>query len=162
MTTAPNPADPGTPAGNEPEPQGKTFTQADVDRIVRDRLAQQAKNQFGDYDDLKSKAGETLTLEQRVADMATEMATAKAEALRARVAAEFGISAKKGPNGEPSDADLFLTGSDEATLTAQAERLAGREAERKKQGNFAPKEGSSPSNPGDPLRDFTKKLFNKE
>lgn len=162
MTTAPNPDDPGAPAGGSPAEQGKAFTQADVDRIVQERLAQQAKNKFGDYDDLKSKAGETQTLEQRVAEMASEMATAKAEALRSRVAAEFGISAKKGPKGEPSDADLFLTGSDEATLTAQAERLASREAERKKNGNFAPKEGSNPSNPGDPLRDFTKKLFNKE
>ena len=28
----------------------------DVDKIVRDRLAQQAKNKFGDYDALKAKA----------------------------------------------------------------------------------------------------------
>lgn len=167
MTTAPNP-DPGTPAGEpqqsgDPEPQGKTFTQADVDRIIQERLAQQAKNKFGDYDELKTKAGASLTLEQRVADMEAETAAAKAEALRSRVAAEFGISAKKGPKGEPSDADLFLTGSDEATLTAQAERLAGRETERKKQGNFAPKEGTTPpASSDDSLRDFTKKLFNKE
>jgi hypothetical protein len=166
MTTAiPEPNDPST---SEPlpigEPQGKTFTQADVDRIVQDRLAQQAKNKFGDYDELKTKAGASVTLEQRVADMEAETAAAKAAALRATVAAANGISTKKGPNGEPSDADLFLTGSDEATLTAQAERLAGRETERKKQGNFAPKEGVSPSTSSadNSLRDFTKKLFNKE
>lgn len=169
MTTAPiTPTEPGTPAGDpqpngtQEQPQGQSFTQADVDRIVRERLAQQAKNKFGDYEDLKSKAGDALTLEQRVAEMEARTATAEAEALRARVAGEFGISTKKGPKGEPSDADLFLTGTDEATLTTQAERLAGREAERKKQGNFAPKEGSAPSTPEDPLRDFTKKLFNKE
>lgn len=146
------------------EQQGPGFTQADVDRIVRERLAQQAKNKFGDYDELRTKAGESQTLEQRIAEMETRTQTAEAEARRARVAAEFGISTKKGPNGEPSDADLFLTGTDDSTLTAQAQRLAGREEDRKKQGNFAPKEGQSPNPSGgsDDLRDFTKKLFNKE
>lgn len=150
--------------GTEQPSPGQSFTQADVDRIVRERLAQQAKNKFGDYDDLKTKAGDALTLEQRVADMEARTRTAEAQALRATVAAEFGISTKKGPKGEPSDADLFLTGTDESTLTAQAQRLAAREEDRKKQGNFAPKEGQSPSTSGssDDLRDFTKKLFNKE
>jgi hypothetical protein len=44
---------------------------------------------------------------------------ARAEALRLRVASKFGIG--------DEDADLFLTGSDEETLTKQAERLAARE-----------------------------------
>ena len=169
MTAPLTPPEPETPAGDpqpngEPEQPGQAFTQADVDRIVRERLAQQAKNKFGDYDDLKSKAGNAQTLEQRVAEMEAEAATAKAEALRSRVAAEFGISTKKGPKGEPSDADLFLTGADESTLTAQAQRLAGREEDRKKQGNFAPKEGTSTSTGKDDedLRGFARKLFNKE
>jgi len=170
MTTATNTSTeqqgtPGAEAQSSTEQQqAQTFTQADIERIVRERLAQQAKNKFGDYEELKTKAGESQTLEQRIADMETRTQKAEAEALRARVAAEFGVSTKKGPNGEPSDADLFLTGSDEATLTAQAGRLAGREAERKKQGNFAPKEGTSPSTSGgsEDLREFTKKLFNKE
>ena len=155
------------PAGTqetEQAAQGQSFSQADVERIVKERLAQQAKNKFGDYDDLKTKAGTALTLEQRVADMEAEANAAKAEALRSRVAAEFGISTKKGPKGEPSDADLFLTGADESTLTAQAQRLAGREEDRKKQGNFAPKEGTTTTIGGETedLRDFARKLFNKE
>jgi len=143
------------------EQQGQTFTQADVERIVKDRLAQQAKNKFGDYDELKTKAGNALTLEQRIADMEKEAAATKSAALRSRVAAEFGISTKKGPKGEPSDADLFLTGADESTLTAQAQRLAAREEDRKKQGNFAPKEGATKST-GDDQSDFrgvVKQLF---
>lgn len=153
------------PAGTqetEQTAQGQSFTQADVERIVKERLVQQAKNKFGDYDDLKTKAGTALTLEQRVADMEAEATTTKAEAQRSRVAAEFGISTKKGPKGEPSDADLFLTGTDESTLTAQAQRLAGREEDRKKQGNFAPKEGTS-TNSGKDDSDFrgvVKQLFN--
>lgn len=163
-STEPNP-ERGTQTTSEPTPQpGQTFTQADVDRIVRERLQQQAKNKFGDYDDLKTKASESQTLEQRIAEMETRTQKAEAEALRARVAAEFGVSTKKGQKGEPSDADLFLTGTDESTLTAQAQRLAGREEDRKKQGNYAPKEGTSPA--GDPgsedLREFTRKLFKKE
>lgn len=159
-STEPNAATEGT---GDPKPE-PTFSQADVERIVRERLAQQAKNKFGDYDDLKTKAGESQTLEQRVAEMEVRTQAAEAVALRASVAAEFGISTKKGPKGEPSDADLFLTGADVDTLTAQAQRLAGRESDRKKQGNFAPKEGQSPSSSGDSddLRDFTKRLFNKE
>jgi len=151
-----------TPTG-APTSQGATFTQADIDRIVKDRLAQQAKNQFGDYDDLKSKAAGAKTLEDRLGTLETELSATKAEALRASVAARFNVSTAKGPKGEPSDAELFLTGTDEASLIAQAERLAGREADRKKQGNYAPKEGTSPA--GDPgpedLREFTRKLFKK-
>ena len=161
-TTEQQPA--GTPpAGNETK-DGPTFTQDDVNRIVKERAERMAKQLYPDYDDLKAKAGESQSLEQRIADMEKESAAAKAEALRSRVAAEFGISTKKGPKGEPSDADLFLTGADESTLTAQAQRLAVRESDRKKQGNFAPKEGTSPTDTGDTadLRDFTKKLFKKE
>lgn len=148
--------------GSEPQPDQK-FTQADVDKIVRDRLAQQAKNKFGDYDQLKNKAGEAQTLEERIVAMEQRTATAEADALRSRVAAEFSVSTKKGPKGEPSDADLFLTGTDEATLTAQAQRLSGREADRKKQGNVAPKEGSTPdpsaANGDD--RQFVRGLFGR-
>ena len=155
------------PAGTqetEQSTQGQSFSQADVERIVKERLVQQAKNKFGDYDDLKTKAGTALTLEQRVKEMETRAQAAEAESRRAKIASEFGISTKKGPKGEPSDADLFLTGTDVETLTAQAQRLAGREEDRKKQGNFAPKEGTTTTIGGETedLRDFARKLFNKE
>lgn len=158
---------PNTPEGSQPsgDTTPKTevvFSQADVDRIVRDRLGQQAKNKFGDYDELKTKAGDVPTLEQRVKDMETRTQAAESAALRAGVAAEFGISTKKGPNGEPSDADLFLTGTDESTLTAQAQRLAGREADRKKQGNLAPKEGNTPAGgTNTDEREFARSLFGR-
>jgi hypothetical protein len=143
--------------------QGTVFTQADVDRIVRDRLAQQAKNKFGDYDELKSKAGTAATLEERLGALESELGTTKAEALRSRIAAKFGISTEPGKDGTPSDADLFLTGADEASLTAQAQRLAAREADRKKQGNVAPKEGSTSTsgNEDTELREATRALFGR-
>lgn len=162
----------GTPMPEEIDPnaenakdgqqqQEQTFTQADLDRIVKDRLAQQAKNRFGDYDDLKAKADGAKTLEERLASLEGELTSTKAGALRASIAAEFGISTKKGAKGEPSDADLFLTGTDETSLTAQAQRLAGREADRKKQGNVAPNEGSTKTS-GDTdsaSREFAAQLF---
>lgn len=155
-------ATPNAPTGDE---AGKTFTQADLDRIVQDRLAQQSKNKYGDYAELKAKAEGAKTTEERLKSLETELSATKESALRSSVAARFGVSTEKGSKGEPSDAELFLTGTDEATLVAQAERLAGREADRKKQGNYAPKEGAPTTNTGEAtqdLRAFTKKLFNKE
>lgn len=162
-TTAEQQSAGSQPTGSEPK-DGQTFTQDDVNRIVKERAERIAKQLYPDYDDLKAKAGESQTLEQRVKDMETRTQAAEAAALRASVAAEFGISTKKGPKGEPSDADLFLTGADVDTLTKQAQRLAGRESDRKKQGNFAPKEGTTTStgNDDEDLRGFARKLFNKE
>ena len=151
----------GVGQGTEQTKQAETsFTQADVDRIVRERLAQQAKNKFGDYDDLKSQAGNAQTLEQRVAEMEARATKAEQDSLRSRIAAEFNVSTKKGPKGEPSDADLFLTGTDESTLTAQAQRLAGREEDRKKQGNVARREGETKTSGDDTgdLREFARQL----
>lgn len=115
--------------------QEQTFTQADVDKIVRDRLAQQAKNKFGDYDDLKVRAEGAKTLEERLADVESRYKEAETKALRSDIAAKFGI--------DPVDRDLFLTGSDEESLTAQATRLAERASTVKKQGNVAPNEGAT-------------------
>lgn len=78
-------------------------------------------------------------------------ADARRESLRLRVAAKHGIS--------EDDADLFLNGDDEATLTRQAERLAGRETERKKQGNHVPREGNTPPAGDNELSAFTQQLF---
>lgn len=154
--------DAGNAKGGE-QTQGKTFTEAEVNEIVRDRLTQQAKNKFGDYDELKTKAGTAQTLEERLGTLESELSTTKAAALRASIAADFGISTKKGAKGEPSDADLFLTGSDESTLTAQAQRLAGREADRKRNGNVAPKEGDTKSTgtTDTGMREFAQQLFGR-
>lgn len=111
----------------------KTFTQADVDKIVKDRLAQQAKNRFGDYDDLKARAEGAKTVEQKLVELETKHAEAEARALRSDIATKHGISAE--------DRDLFLTGSDQESLEAQAKRLAERNADQKKNGNRAPREG---------------------
>lgn len=53
------------PDGTPPQGPGggdKTFTQADVDRIINDRLARQ-KSQYADYEELKKSAGRLKDLE---------------------------------------------------------------------------------------------------
>lgn len=144
-------------AGNEPEgkeQESQAFTQADVDRIVKERV-QRERAKYADYDDLKVKAQGAQTAEERIGALEKEIETTKREAMRRRVQAANGIS--------DEDADLFLTGTDEDTLTAQAKRLADRESQRKSNGNHAPREGNHPSNgkTGD-LREFARGLFNAE
>lgn len=130
--------------------QESTFTQADVDRIVRERVKRE-REKFADYDDLKAKAGEKATAEERLADIEKRYAEAEARALRADIASKHGITAE--------DRDLFLTGDDEETLTAQAKRLAERESERKKRNNHVPNEGSNPRPAEDERRQLANSLF---
>lgn len=130
--------------------QEQTLTQADVDRIVKDRVARvQAK--FADYDDLKARAGEKATADERIAELEKKYADAESARLRSDVAAQYGISAE--------DRDLFLTGTDSDTLTAQAKRLTERESDRKKQGNVARNEGKSTLPKIDEERQTVRELF---
>jgi len=142
-----------TPAANEFKP---ITTPAELDAFLKDRVARaerKATEKFADYKDLKAKAAKLDQIEQanlselekangRITTAESERDTAKAEALRLRIAVEHGISLE--------DADLFLTGTDEETLTAQAKRLSDRAAElanaesdRKKKNPIVSKEGTS-------------------
>jgi hypothetical protein len=121
-------------SGDGKQTEEAKFTQADIDKAVRERIARE-RAKYADYDDLKAKAEGAKTIEQKLADLEAKNAAAEARALRSDIAARHGISAE--------DRDLFLTGTDEETLTAQAKRLAEREADHKKQGNVAPKEGTT-------------------
>jgi hypothetical protein len=145
----------GNDAGQQQEQQEKTFTQAELNQILKDRLDQQARNKFGDYAELKAKADGAKTVEQQLADLVAKHAEAEARALRSDIATKHGISAE--------DRDLFLTGSDEAALEAQAKRLAERLADQKKNGNRAPKEGTNKTNGGgdEEMREFARNLFNR-
>lgn len=139
-----------TDSGEQQEQKG--LTQADVDRIVKDRIAR-VEAKYADYGDLKKAAEGAKTVEQKLADLESKYAEAEARALRSDIATKHGISAE--------DRDLFLTGSDEATLTAQAKRLAERIADQKKNGNRAPKEGTNTNsgNIDSDARTFARNLF---
>ena len=136
----------------------QTFTQADIDAAV-DKIAAKIKaderrkvsEKYADYDDLKKAAEGKKSAEDRIAELEKSIGDANAKALRADIANQHGISTE--------DRDLFLTGTDEETLTTQAKRLAEREAERKKQGNHVTREGHSSSSRPDDKRAFARQLF---
>lgn len=88
----------------KPKPdEGKTFTQADVDRIVQERLAKE-KGKYADYDELKAKAAKVDELEtskksdldkltEQIEGLKRSQADTEARALRAEVATAKGLNA---------------------------------------------------------------------
>jgi hypothetical protein len=158
--------------GNEGGQQGgdegfkPITTQEDFNKAIAERVSRE-RAKFADYNDLKAKAAKVdealeagKTAEQRFNDrlaaLEQELNSTRSQALRARIQAKFSIS--------DEDAQLFLTGADEESLTAQAKRLAEREADRKKRGNVAPKEGGTADNAStgqSDMREFTRSLFGR-
>lgn len=71
------------------------FSQADIDRIVADRLTRE-RSKFADYDELKSKAGRLDDIEaQSKTDLEKAVDAAKAEA-RAEALREGGVKTVRG------------------------------------------------------------------
>ena len=149
---------PTAPAESTPS---KSFTQDEVNDIIKERLSRQAKK-FEDYDDLKSKVqsyeaslstseSELSTLKAQVSDLSSKAAANEREALVSRIARDNGIT-------DSEDIALFLTGDTEEKLVAQAARLASRntanaeaskaaEAEALRTNANVPSEGTGSSAP---------------
>lgn len=137
-------------------------SQEDLDKVLANRLERE-RAKFADYKDVKAKAAQLDALteakksdEQKLFDRIAALEKANTDltlmTLRKSVQARYGIA--------DEDADLFLTGTDDETLTRQAQRLADRDADRKKVGNVAPREGNNPKNPGNTdERAFVRELF---
>lgn len=117
----PNPDGKGAPAGSEPD---KTLTQADVDRIVAERVARE-RGKFADYGDLKAKAAKFDELDQaskteqerlteRLTSTESRATRAESKALRLEVAFEKGLT--------PAQAKR-LVGSTRDELEADAEEI---------------------------------------
>jgi len=144
MTDDPNPTPDPTP-----DPTPETFTQADVDRIVADRLKREreaTKAKYGDYDDLKTKAEGAKTLEDRVAEIERQAKESEARALRAEVANAKGLTPTQAKRLVGSDADELL-----ADIGAQ-----------KSKNNVSPREGNNPkSGTDDEGRAFARELFGR-
>lgn len=140
----------------QPNGEERTFTQADVDRLIADRLKRE-RSRYADYDELKKAAEGRKTAEDRIADLERQYSEATARALRADIANRHGISAE--------DRDLFLTATDEDALNAQAKRLAEAVAAQKRNNPRVPKEGNNPSGNGggsDALREFARAVHHRE
>lgn len=113
---APKPAPPAKPE--------RTFTQAEVDEVVGNRLARE-RAKYADYDDLKARvdAADAAKAEHEAA-LAKERERAEAAELayrRLSVAVRHGLT-------DVEEIELMLTGTDEETLDRQAARLAGKPA----------------------------------
>lgn len=102
----------------------KTFTQADVERIVAERLSRERKQtaeRYADYDQLKAKAAEADASKsdlQKLADRVTaaekRAADAEAKQMRAEVAQAKGLTAAQAKR---------LTGSTKEELEQDADDL---------------------------------------
>lgn len=143
--------------GTTQEAEPKTFD-ADYVKKLRDESAKYRTEAKANADAAKRLADieeanktEAQKLEAQLAAATGDAASARAEALRFRIASKFKIG--------DEDADLFLTGTDEATLTKQAERLAGRESERQKNGNHVSREGQTTTTAEGDDRTFVRGLF---
>jgi len=160
-----NPTPEIAPESGAPEGEKQTFTQDEVNKLIGQTRAEErrkANEKYADHDDLKVRAGEAKTLEERLAAVETENQRIRMESLRLRIAAKHGISTEPGKDGDPSDADLFLTGTDEASMTKQAQRLSAQVADRKKNANVVPTEGKATPPPAeDEARAFARDLFGR-
>lgn len=126
-----------TPAEPEQTSTEKTLTQADVDRIVTKRLAQQKREHFADYDDLKAAAEELKGIKdanksesQKLVDELTAMKSQLVEkdqalqqealkSMRAEVAAAKRVPANRlhGNTKEELEADADAYLAELATVT---------------------------------------------
>lgn len=139
-TPAPNPDAPATPPAPEapPAPQGDPAPQDNPlgpngekalasERALRATAEREKAALQAQLDKIAEANLSELEKAQKAAQQsASDAATARTEALRYRLAAAHGIDTAPGPEGEPSDADTFLTGADEASMTIQAQRYAAR------------------------------------
>lgn len=101
----------------------------------------------------QAQMSEQERLTAQLTEATQQAETARTEALRLRIAVKHGVS--------DEDADLFLTGTDEDTLTRQALRLASREQDRRKSGNHVPREGTNTTTPENEKRQFAADLFSQ-
>lgn len=149
----------GSGESTQQESQPKTFTQAEVDAIIGERLKREG------ISDLKAKAAKLEKLEQeqeqkekseadRLAALEDRISKSDAATTRYRVAARFKISEE--------DADLFLTATDEETLVKQAERLSERATPTNGK-NRVPREGQNQMTPTESEeRKVVRELFKVE
>jgi hypothetical protein len=146
---------PPTEEAPEGEEQEQTFTQADVDRIVAERLKREreaTKTKYGDYDAIKKQAEGAKSLEERVAEIETQATAAEHRALIAEVAVVKGLNESQAKR---------LVGTTREELLADADVLLEDIGERKKQGNRVPSEGTNPQPKPDEMSEFARNLFDR-
>lgn len=95
------------------------FTQEHVDKVIKDRAERVARQQFGDYDDLKAKVGDYEEKLKSATEKATELEKqlggAKLETEKVKIMTEFKL---------PDDMAEFVTGENADEMRTRAEKLA--------------------------------------
>jgi hypothetical protein len=153
-TVDPTP-DPNAPAPeSEPSPTETVefWKQKAREQEKRAKANADAAKRLAEIEEAQKTEAEKVSDRMRVLE--EERDAAVRDALRFKIASKFEI-------GDDEAAEL-LTGTDEETLTRQAEILARRSSDRKKNGNHVPREGTTtPPAGSDEMRDFTRSLFGK-
>jgi hypothetical protein len=142
-----------TEGKDKPEQPEQTFTQADVDRIVRERVTRE-REKFADYDELKATAGKAKTAEERITALENEIEATRLSAARAQIATEFKLTDKQA-------AALKYAPSEEAAREI-AEGLAAETSAQQRNGNHVPNEGTNPQSGEDQMARFTDAVFGHE
>jgi len=158
--TDPAPADPSTEtppadpaAQDDPKPTETVdyWKKKSRENEARAKANAKAAEQLAAIEEANKSEAQKAADALAAANKAAE--DAKADALRYRIASKFQVS--------DEDAELFLTGTDEETLTRQAKRHQELVGERKKTGNAVPREGTNPPQPTDDVREFARSLFQR-
>ena len=170
---APEPAKPETPNPvPAPPATDKTLTQAEVDRIVQQRLARE-REKYADYDELNAKAAKATELEsasqteaERLAALANEIAelkkareldqaeraAAQLELARTRIASEKGLTPAQAKWLRGDTAEEIATAAEELVESFGLNKPTDPEPEARQVQR--PKERLRPgsTNPGDDNR----------
>lgn len=136
MSDAPESTEPAEPAQEQPKPEAPEIDWKSKAREWEKRAKENktAAERLAELEEAnKTEAQKTA---ERLAAAEKAAADALADANRFKIAAKFNVS--------DEDAELFLTGADEDTLTRQAQRLAEREADKRRKTNIAPHAGDNP------------------
>lgn len=150
-------------AGNANDAAGKTFSQADIDRIVGERLYEE-KKKYGDYEELKAKAAQFDEFQEKN-KTELEKANEKAEKLQKELEglkkqgeiAEIRAKVSK-DTGVPAEC---LSGNDEESCKAQATAIlafakpSGYPGAKKD----TPNHNNSSSSNNDAMREFAHQFF---
>ena len=150
-------ADPAASQEDQQEPEAKTFDAEYVDKLRKEaakyrteaKANAEAAKRLAELEE--SQKTEAQKQAEKIAELERQIEGATVQAVRARMAAKYQI--------DPEDADLFLTGSDEETVEAQAKRLSERVSASKNNPPPVSKEGAVTNAVGsDDEREFLRHL----
>ncbi|MCD7856914.1 MAG: hypothetical protein LUG55_03790 [Clostridiales bacterium] len=133
-----------TETNQAPEQAERTFTQAELDAIIKSRLADE-KKKYADYDALKEKAGQTESLQAELNQLKT---TNSINQMRSAVSKETGVPVE------------LLVGDDEESCKAYAEKIIEFARPKRYPGTKA-NHSSATSQSDAAMREFARQIFGK-